>query len=132
MYFKDISPEGCKRAVLTFYAEPLGLSVNTELKVIDLSDLTNFKHISGSNTPVSKKSIADSTLNAIGKSSLYDSCMQKIEYDITEILPENGGEYIFAMLPFYNDDDYMVVASHRNGNFMLRPYIKYYVDEFTQ
>lgn len=127
MYFKDTAPRGATSAILTIYAEPVGFSVNTNLKACSLLETTDLNYISGSNTTVTKNLTSKIEQSSLNKASLYKRNMQKLEYDITPLLPKNGGEYVFALLPVYQDDDYMVVASHRNSDSSLRPHIKYYV-----
>ena len=110
------------------YASSVGLSFNTKLKQCSLDGGTELKYLSGFNTPVTKSSEAKANLSAIEKLSVYGKNMQKLDYDITSMLPENGGDFVFALLPYYSDEDYIILASHRNSDYSLRPQIKYYVE----
>ena len=126
MYFKDTAPDGCTKAVLTVYAGVIGEIFDTTLKLCALDADTELKHLAGSNTPISKNSVSLVSLNAIGMPVIYGRNIQKMEYDITAMLPENGGDFVFAVLPEVIDEDYIVLPSHYNSDYSLRPRIKYY------
>ena len=126
MHFKDNAPSGTERAVLTVYAKVVGESFGTALKQCSLSPDTELKYLSGSNAPVSKTTTSKAVKSAIGIPEISGADYQKIEYDITSMLPEDGGDFVFALLPEIADDDYIILPSHRNSEFSIRPRIKYY------
>lgn len=126
MYFKDSAPKDCKRAVLTVYAKVVGDEFATLLKQCKLNPATELKYLAGSNTPVSSNSKSAATLYATNISAISGEGFQKLEYDITSVIPDGGGNFVFAMLPELADEDYIVLPSHRNSDYSLRPRIKYY------
>ena len=126
MYFKDTVPDGCTKAVLTVYAAVIGEIFDTTLKLCTLDADTELKYLAGSNTSISKNSVAVVSLSAIGMPVISGRNIQKMEYDITAMLPENGGDFVFAVLPEVIDEDYIVLPSHYNSDYSLRPRIKYY------
>lgn len=126
MYFRDTAPENCTKAELTIYASVVGDSVDTALRQCKLSSDTQLEYLSGKNAPISLSSNSVCIHGATNTDYLYSDNMQKLEYDITNVIPSDGGSFVFALLPDMVDDDYMVVASHRNSDYKLRPRIIYY------
>lgn len=131
MYFKDKMPQGCVGALLTVYVKVIGENFDTKLNMCSVDKNTEFKYLSGDNTPISKNSVVKASLSALGKPNVSGQGMQKLEYDITSLLPKNSGEYAFALLPLKYNEDYIILASHRNSDYSLRPEIRYYTD-FSQ
>ena len=126
MYFKDTMPDGYTKAVLTVYAGVIGETFDTTLKLCILDADTELRHLAGSNTSISKNSVAVVSQSAIDMPVISGRNIKKMEYDITAMLPENGGDFVFAVLPEVIDEDYIVLPSHYNSDYSLRPRIKYY------
>lgn len=123
-YVKDNAPANTKRAVLTLYAKPEGASVNTTLNVCSVLWGNNLGDLSHANSPIDPRKDLNVELTSSVASASGNEFV-KIEYDITSLVPKDGGEYTIAFLPKYSDTDFLTVASHLNSDKSIRPKIQY-------
>lgn len=125
LFVKDTAPQNLERAVLTIYAKSEGKSVNTQLRTCSFSWDKDLIYLSYDKAPVRRYEDCHGILNS-SVPSVYGSDFVKVEYDITSLIPEGGGDYNLGFVLNYMDRNFLSVASPMNSSAKLRPKIKYY------
>jgi len=127
-YVKDTAPANVKSAVLILYTSVVGESLPTKLKACNINWDKDLKYLSMLKSGICVDEDFIASISGT-PSSVYSEKMTETVYDITEFIPENGGDYTLAMIPYYSNADFLNVASHRNSDATLRPVIEYIYEQ---